>query len=76
MRKLTLIILLAVFIIQGCACLNYTAPDGTNVNYCRFCTGSDSIKGQAGTATIEATGQKQLDPAVIQLLLEAAKAVK
>ena len=76
MRKLALIILLSVFILQGCACLNYQAPDGTKVEYCRFCTGSDSIKGVAGEAKIEATGQKQLDPAVIQLLLEAAKAVK
>lgn len=76
MRKLTLIIIMTVFILQGCATLTYESPDGTKVTYTRFCTGSDSIKGQAGTATIEAQGQKQLDPAVIELLLEAAKMAK
>ena len=69
-------VLLIPVLLMGCACMNYQSPDGTKVSYCRFCTGSDSIKGEAGKAKIETTGQKQLDPAVIQLLLEAAKAVK
>lgn len=75
MRKLAIVLTICMAL-SGCACLNYQSPDGTQVSYCRFCTGSDAIKGETGTAKIEAAGQKQLDPAVIQLLLEAAKAVK
>lgn len=75
MKKLAIVLTICMAL-TGCATLTYESPDGTKVSYTRFCTGSDSIKGQAGTATIEAQGQKQLDPAVIELLLQAAKMVK
>lgn len=75
MRKLAIALTICM-VLMGCATLTYESPDGTKVTYTRFCTGSDSIKGQAGTATIEAQGQKQLDPAVIELLLKAATMVK
>ena len=70
----TILAILSVLLITGCATLTYESSDGTKVTYTRFCTGSDSIKGIAGNASIEAQGQKQLDPAVIELLLKALTA--
>ena len=74
MRKL--LVVLFVLLLSGCACLNYQAPDGTRVEYCRFCTGSDTIKGELGTAKIETSGQKALDPAILEILVKALGAVK
>lgn len=74
MRKL--ILLLCALMLSGCASLTYTAPDGTQVTYTRFMTGSDTIKGRAGTATIEAQGQKQYDPNILQSLAEILSKVK
>lgn len=58
MRKL--ILLLCVLMLSGCACLTYEDKDGTKVTYTRFMTGSDTIKGRAGTATIEAQGRSNM----------------
>ena len=67
MKKLFIFLVCLCFV--GCATLSYEAPDGTKVSYSRFLTGSDSIKGTLGTATIESQGQKAIDPASLQSIL-------
>lgn len=69
-------ILLACLCFTGCAVLTYTAPDKTSVTYVRFLTGSDTIKGSLGTATIESQGQKAIDPATLQAIINILGAVK
>lgn len=71
-----IIAILLALILSGCACLTYQTPDGTKVTYTRLFTGSDAIKGTVGSATIESQGQKNLDPAALQLLLDVFKSVK
>lgn len=70
MKRIFCIIILSL-ILSGCASLSYqAAPDGTTtVTYARFMTGADVIKGKAGNATIEAQGQKTIDPAALQALI-------
>lgn len=70
------IAILACLSLTGCASLTYQAPDGTKVTYTRLLTGSDTIKGQAGSAKIEAQGQKAVDPEVLQAVIKIMGAVK
>ena len=67
MRYLLVIALL--FLVSGCACLTYEAPNGTKVSYTRFLTGSDIIKGKVGDATIEAQGQQVIDINTVQTII-------
>jgi len=76
MRKV--IIALAIcMVLAGCASMTYIAPDGTQVRYQRFCTGSDSIKAALPSgAGIETQGQKSFDPATLQAIFDILGKVK
>jgi len=74
-RRRTYLLILCL-VLSGCASLTYTAPDGTTVTYTRFMTGSDTIKGKAGNATIESKGQKAIDPATLEAILNVLGAAK
>jgi uncharacterized protein YxeA len=54
MKKIVTI--LAMLVLIGCATMQYKAPDGTEINYTRFATTSDSIKAEAGNAKVESSG--------------------
>ena len=74
MRKIILIAL--SLLLSGCASLTYQAPDGTKVTYTRVMTGSDTIKGTIKDAKIESQGQKAIDPATLQAIINILGAVK
>jgi uncharacterized protein YceK len=74
MRKIILIAL--SLLLSGCASLTYQAPDGTKVTYTRVMTGSDTIKGTIKGASIESQGQKAIDPATLEAIINVLGAVK
>jgi hypothetical protein len=61
--------------LQACACVTYTAPDGTRVEYVRFLTSSDKIVGSIGAAAITVSGQ-EIDVDLLKALISAAAVVK
>jgi hypothetical protein len=76
--RISLLIVL-VLLISGCASMTYNqAPDGNiKVTYWRLFTGSDSIKGQLNKETkISVTGQKSIDPATLETIINILGAVK
>lgn len=75
-RSRMLCVLVVLCMLSGCACLTYEDKAGTKITYTRFMTGADTIKGQAGSARIEAQGQKQLDPEVLQAAIKIMGVVK
>lgn len=64
----TLIVIVCLLILTGCASVTYEAPDGTRVSYTRFLTSQDSIKAKVGESSVEANGIK-LDLATLQYLI-------
>lgn len=75
-RSRILGVLVALCMLSGCASLTYESPDGTKVTYTRVLTGCDTIKGQAGSARIEAQGQQTIDPEVLQAVIKIMGVVK
>ena len=71
-----LLIVIALFLVCGCARLTYQAPDGTKVTYSRFLTGSDVIKGKVGNASIEAQGQQTIDAESLKTIINILGMVK
>lgn len=70
------IVVIMCLLLSGCASLTYQSPDGTTVTYTRFMTGSDTIKGTIKDASIESQGQKAIDPATLQAIINILGAVK
>jgi uncharacterized protein YceK len=70
------IVVIMCLLLSGCASLTYQAPDGTKVTYTRVMTGSDTIKGTIKDASIESQGQKAIDPATLQAIINILGAVK
>lgn len=64
----TLIVLISLLCLAGCASVTYETADGTKVSYSRFLTSADSIKANVGAASVEANGQK-IDAATLEALL-------
>lgn len=73
MKKI--VIILAMLVLIGCATMQYKAPDGTEINYTRFATTSDSIKAEVGDAKVESSGQK-IDAKVLEAITEFLRAVQ
>jgi hypothetical protein len=70
------IVVIMCLLLSGCASLTYQAPDGTKVIYMRVMTGSDTIKGTIKDASIESQGQKAIDPATLEAIINILGAVK
>lgn len=73
MKKI--VIILAMLVLIGCATMQYKAPDGTEINYTRFATTSDSIKAEAGNAKVESNGQK-IDTKTLTAIIEFLKTIQ
>ena len=73
MKKI--VIILAMLVLIGCATMQYKAPDGTEINYTRFATTSDSIKAEAGNAKVESNGQK-IDTKTLTAIIELLKTIQ
>lgn len=73
--KATIILLLHIVMLSGCASLKYETADGTKVTYYRLFTTSDSIEAQVGNAKMKAGGQK-IDLSTLQALLNLLAGVK
>lgn len=68
-------IIFLCLLLTGCATMQYKAPDGTEINYTRLATTSDSIRAEVGNATVESNGQK-IDAKILQAITEFLKAVQ
>lgn len=73
MKKI--VIILAMLVLIGCATMQYKAPDGTEINYTRFATTSDSIKAEVGDAKVESNGQK-IDTKTLTAIIELLKTIQ
>ena len=56
MKKI--VIILAMLVLTGCATMQYKSPDGTEINYTRIATTSDSIKAEVGDARLNQTAKR------------------
>jgi len=77
--KKFILLAVCIFMLYGCASMTYVQkPDGTTeVTYYRLFTGSDNIKGKLNNgASIEAQGQKTIDPATLQAIFDILGRVK
>jgi hypothetical protein len=72
----TLVCIMCIMLLAGCASVSYQTADGTKVTYTRFLTTSDSIEAKVGEATVKANGQKIDIEAVAALLGAVAKGAK
>lgn len=73
MKKIAII--LVVLVLTGCATMQYKSPDGTEINYTRIATTSDSIKAEAGNAKVESSGQK-IDAKTLTAIIEFLKIIQ
>lgn len=55
--------------------MQYKAPDGTEINYTRIATTSDSIKAEVGDAKVESNGQK-IDTKTLTAIIEFLKTIQ
>lgn len=75
-RRAAIVVIMCITLLTGCASLTYRSPDGTKVTYTRVLTGSDTIKGKLPGASIESQGQKAIDPATLEAIINVLGAVK
>lgn len=73
MKKIAII--LVALVLTGCATMQYKAPDGTEINYTRIATTSDSIKAEVGDAKVESNGQK-IDTKTLTAIIEFLKTIQ
>jgi hypothetical protein len=73
--KVTLFVVLCVCLLHGCASVNYTKPDGTQIQYTRFLTTNDSLDVTIGDSSAKINGQK-IDAETLAKFINMLGAVK
>lgn len=69
----TILCIVCLMLLVGCASVSYQTADGTKVKYTRVFTTADSIEATVGTATVKANGQRIDSEALAAILTAVVK---